>query len=256
MSKVVLSVDHNIATILLNYPEKNNVLCPETIALLSEAYSTALQDQTVRMILLKAEGKHFCAGADLSHMLAMANAPFIENVEDAKKLADLFYLIYTAEKPTLCYIHGAVRGGGIGLLAAHDIVIAEKNTTFAFTEVKLGLLPAVISPFVLQRIGYQAAKYKMLTADIFNTDEALRLQLIDKICAEAEIPSVINSFSQTLPEALTQTKRWLQYLQPITHMQLEEAAYRLAKARQTSEAKLMIENFLSRHTLIKHTGRE
>ena len=184
MTKVHLTVENNIATITLNFPEKHNILDHDMVLMLIQAYKSAIHQNEAHVIVVKANGKHFCAGADLSHMIAMGNASFEENLADAKKLAELFYVIYSCRKPTIAYVQGNIRGGGLGLCATHDIVIAEKNTTFSFTEVKLGLLPAVISPYILQRIPYQLAKNKMLTADVFGAEEAQKLLLIDHICTE------------------------------------------------------------------------
>lgn len=250
MTKVLFTIENNIATITLNFPEKHNVLNPETILLLSEAYHSALHQELVQVIILKANGKHFCAGADLSHMLAMSQAPFRENLDDAKKLADLFYLIYSSKKPTIACIQGNIRGGGLGLAAVNDIVVAEKNTTFAFTEVKLGLLPAVISPFILQRMNFHAAKYKMLTAETFDAIEGQRLQLIDHICDAQDALITTIDLAKKLCEhplsALEKTKQWLQHLHPITHIQLDEAAHMLAKARQSTITKNHLQDFLKK----------
>ncbi|MDP1574014.1 MAG: enoyl-CoA hydratase-related protein [Coxiellaceae bacterium] len=250
MTKVLLSIENAIATITLNFPEKHNILNPDAILMLSQAYKSALHQAEAHVIILKANGKHFCAGADLSHMLAMGNAAFEENLEDAKKLAELLYLIYASEKPTIAYVQGNVRGGGLGLFATHDIVIAEKNATFSFTEVKLGLLPAVISPFILKRMTLQSAKIKMLTTEVFTAEEALHLQLIDHICNDTEDFSHALTMAAQLAAyptaALQKTKQWLHTLKPITKTQIHEAAHQLAEARASASAKKIIAAFLKK----------
>ena len=248
MTKVLLSIENNIATITLNFPEKHNILNPDMILMLLQAYKSAIHQEEVHVILVKSNGKHFCAGADLSHMLAMGNASFEENLADAKKLAELLYFIYSCKKPTIAYVQGNIRGGGLGLFATHDIVIAEKNTTFSFTEAKLGLLPAVISPFILQRMTLQSAKIKMLTTEIFGAEEALHLQLIDHICSDTENFSYALKIATNLVThpftALQKTKQWLHTLKPITEAQINEAAHQLAEARASEVAKRMIARFL------------
>lgn len=242
---ILHQVNHHIATITLNHPEKHNILTPDTIALLSDAYQKAIADKDTKIIFLKANGKNFCAGADLAQMLKVANASFEENLADAQALADLLYLIYSCKKPTIAFVQGAVRGGGIGLCATQDIIIADEKAHFAFTEVKLGLLPAIISPFVLQKIPAQKAKYFMLTAETFSATEAMQMHLIDHIGSETKALEIADKLQQHPSTGLTQTKSWLQTLNPMTQKTLNEAAHQLATARMTDTAKEKIQRFLT-----------
>src|SRR3990167_10791733 len=185
MTVIIQTIQNHIGYITLNNPKKSNAITIELRDALIHAYGELQKNNDVKIIVLKANGKHFCSGADLNEMLTMGNASFEENAHDAKQLADLFYTIYHCTKPTVCIVQGKIMGGGLGLMAASDISVAEPNATFCFSEIKLGLIPAVISPFVVQRIGYQRAKYLIMTAEIIDAQQALTMQLIDRIDHDA-----------------------------------------------------------------------
>ena len=148
----------SVAYISLNRPEVHNAMNEEMIAELTSVFKSFEKTTNTRVIVLTGNGKSFCAGADLNYMKNIATLGFDENVKDGKKLADLFSSVYNCPIPTITNVHGAVFGGANGLIAACDIVIAEKSTTFAFSEVKLGIAPATIAPFVIKRIGEFGAK--------------------------------------------------------------------------------------------------
>lgn len=248
-SKIIFSCDNLIARITLNYPEKHNVLNSEIIDSLTQLYDDCEKNAAVKIIILTAHGKHFCAGADLQQMLDMGNAAYDINLTDAKKLAALFYRIYSCAKPTIACVFGKIRGGGIGLVAAQDCVIAARNTTFCFTEVTLGLAPAVISPFVLQRMSFQKTKYAMQTAEIFDAQKALELQLIDQISDENTLTEIAFSHAAALCKnnlpAMQQTKKMLQSYNPITQEKMNDCAALLATLRSAPETKKLIQQFLT-----------
>ena len=142
-----------VAWISLNRPEVHNAMNEEMIAELTDAFLSFNELKDIRAVVLTGNGKSFCAGADINYMKRIATLGTNENVEDAKKLALMFRSVYNCPIPTIALIFGSVFGGANGILSACDIVIAEENTTFAFTEVKLGIAPATIAPFVIKRIG-------------------------------------------------------------------------------------------------------
>src|SRR3990167_888316 len=228
-SKINFTIKNNIGSITLNNPEKSNALDVEMRDTLIKTYLDFDKDPTVKIIILNGNGKNFCAGADLNHMKKMSTVSYDENLQDAKKLAELFYTIYSCEKPTICFAHGKTIGGGLGLLAASDIAIAAPDAGFCFSEVKIGLIPAVISPFVTQRIGYQAAKYEMMTAELFDSQKALKIGLIDKVDQDAMgFAEIMLANSQ---HAMQEIKAWLNKLKPITQEQVNQAAELLASIR-------------------------
>lgn len=243
--KIISTIKNNIGFITLNNPSKSNALDIEMRAQLIRTYRDFEKNPDVRIIMLNGNGKHFCAGANLNHMKQMTIVSYAENLQDAKKFSELFYTVYACEKPTLCVAQGKIIGGGLGLLAASDIAIATHDATFCFSEVKLGLLPATISPIVMRRIGYQSSKYFMMTARLFDAPKALKIGLIDHIGDDAL--SIAESMLRNSQAAMQTTKKWLSELyHPVTKKQMEQAATWLATMRNNVDTKLAIQDFLSR----------
>lgn len=235
-----LSIQNEIAIITLNHVKKNNILSTSLRNELLAHYDQCENDHSIKIIILNANGKHFCAGADLNEMHAMANAPFNENLQDAKKLAYFFYRLYNCKKPTICCAHGKIMGGGLGLIAVNDITIATRTAEFCFPEVKLAMLPSTIAPFILHRIGFASAQSLMLTADFFNAERAYEIKLIDHLYDEDPIDLAFLLAEKMLKNNSTgmqTTKKWLRELYPITPKQLDRAAQLLAEIRNTAEAK-------------------
>lgn len=239
---ILTSTQNTLAIITLNHASKNNALTPEMIQQLKHSYLTFDKNPDIHFILLNANGNHFCAGADLNHMLKMGKAPYEENLEDAKKLVTLFHTIYSCKKITLCAVQGNTFGGGLGLIAASDIAIAAENSTFCFSEVKLGLVPATIAPFVVQRLGYQAAKYAMLTAELFDAKKALEIKLIDKVANDPL--EYVRMLEKNKCDALMETKKWLNQLKGISQENVDNAADVLARVRGSEAAVFSIGRFL------------
>ena len=247
---VLKTVKDNIGIITLNNPKKCNVINPDLIYLFQEHFHALSEDSNVDVIIINGNGKHFCAGADLNHMNKMASSSESENQRDALWLSQLFELIYSASKPTICCAHGHVFGGGLGIMAASDIVIADPNSSFCFPEVKIGLIPATIAIFILQRIGYQHAKRLMLTADIFDSKYAMHIGLADKISSEDEVLNAGLKIAAQLKnndkKAIMATKKLLNTLQPIDKDQLTQAADLLAQIRTTDTTRDKITAFLNK----------
>lgn len=200
-----------VASIWLNRPEKHNALNPQMMADIAAAFNQLQADASVRVIVLKGKGKSFCAGADLHYMKEIAGFGHAENMADAQKLASLFETIYRCHKPVLAVVHGAVYGGANGLTAACDIVLAETQTVFAFSEVKLGITPATISPYVIRRCGEAAARELMLTGRRFSANEAARFLLVNKVCQQAELAEqehfYVSQLLASAPNAVEQCKQ-------------------------------------------------
>lgn len=199
-----------VTTIWLNRPEVHNAMNDVMIAELTDAFLKVPEDAEVRVILLRGKGKSFCAGADLHYMKSIAGFGFDENVKDGKRLAMLFRTIYECPLPTLAVVHGAAFGGANGLLSACDIVVADENTKFAFSEVKLGIAPATISPFVIKRIGEFGAKELMMTGKRFQGKEAEKWKLINHAVEVNKLEETVNRLLKQLlssgPEAVKVTK--------------------------------------------------
>lgn len=235
-TSIISTESHNhIGFITLNNPEKHNTINPALINALLAAYHDFENNPSIKVIILHANGKHFCAGGDLQHMDSMKKATPEENLADAKRFAQFFYTIYACKKPTICCVHGKIMGGGIGLMAAHDIVIAEKNAEFCFTEVKIGLMPATITPLIARRIGMHHAKIHMMGAQLFSADTALTISLVDHLTENAPLDHA-NNIAKLLCDnnlnSMQKTKQWLQELYPITQTQLDQGAQYLADFRK------------------------
>ena len=210
---IKIQLGESIAWVNLDRPEVRNALNDTLISELTEAFDWLNSRDDIRVIVLKGNGKAFCAGADLAYMKEMANFSYNQNIADAQKLSKLFQIIYFCNKAVIVDVHGACIGGANGIIAAADIVIAEKETKFAFTEVRLGLTPATISPFVVAKIGNTAAKELMLTGRRFTADEAKFFGLVNAVVSEAEMIDTerqyIDHFMHASPDAIAECKNLL-----------------------------------------------
>lgn len=207
---IKIQLGESVAWVNFDRPEVRNALNPVMISELTEAIDWLGSRDDIRVIVLKGNGKAFCAGADLAYMKAMAGFSYEENVADAERLSKLFQTLWFCNKAVVSVVHGACIGGANGLVAASDVVIAERSTKFAFTEVRLGLTPATISPFVVTKTGLTAAKELMLTGRRFTAEEALSFRLVNVV---VDAPSLIDAerqyiehFMQAKPEAVAECK--------------------------------------------------
>ena len=210
---IKVQLGESMAWVNLDRPEVRNALNPELIRELTEAFEWLNSRDDIRVIILKGNGKCFCAGADLAYMKDMAGFGYNQNIADAQKLSKLFQTIYFCNKAVIVDVHGVCIGGANGIVAAADIVIAEKETRFAFTEVKLGLTPATISPFVVAKIGNTAAKELMLTGRLFTAAEAKDFRLVNAVVDKTEMIDAervyIEHFLHASPSAIAECKSLL-----------------------------------------------
>ena len=241
---IKIQLGESMAWVNLDRPEVRNALNPEMIRELTEAFGWLSSRDDIRVIVLKGNGKSFCAGADLAYMKAMAGYTHEQNVADAERLSKLFQTIYFCDKAVITVVHGACIGGANGIVAASDIVIAEAKTKFAFSEVRLGITPATISPFVVRRIGHTAAKELMLTGRLFYAEEAQRFQLVNAVVDESRLIDMerqyIEHFMHTSPDAVAECKQLLRLvdgsndtIDPLFHQtSMIIAQQRISKAGQ------------------------
>ena len=215
---IKVQLGESMAWVNLDRPEVRNALNAELIRELTEVFDWLNSRDDIRVIILKGNGKAFCAGADLAYMKDMAGFSYNQNIADAEKLSKLFQTIYFCDKAVIVDVHGACIGGANGIIAAADIVIAEKETKFAFSEVRLGITPATISPFVVSKIGNTAAKELMLTGRRFTADEAKAFGLVNAVVDEAEMVDTerryIDHFLHASPDAVAECKNLLRL---VTH---------------------------------------
>ncbi len=213
---IELHIQDFTAAISLNRPEKHNALNAEMIAELTEVFQQITSDENIRVVLLRGYGPSFCAGADLNYMKSIAGFGEEENKQDALRLAQLFETIFCCPKPVIAVLHGAVYGGANGLSAACDLVLADEKTIFAFSEVKLGISPATISPYVIRRCGEAAARDLMLSGRRFTAHEAERFHLVNKVIShknqEETLDKYIKEFRSAAPQALAECKQLIRIL--------------------------------------------
>lgn len=253
--KVILHVDKEIATLKINRPEVRNALDIDVIEKLIEHLQVLQKNDEVRIIVLRGEGEHFSAGADIEWMRKSIQYNRQQNLEDALKLANLLYLLSHIEKIIIGLVKGSVYGGALGLIACCDIVIAEPNAKFCFSEVKLGLIPAVVGPYVLRSLGEQVARFYMLTAEAFTAETALNLRLINEIAPlltiETKLEKTIEKLLQNGPEALVKTKCFINDLveEPRSGLTLVEyTAEIMADLRVSKEAQEGLSAFLEKRS--------
>lgn len=247
---IITSINNNVLSICLNRIEKHNAFNSALLSDLHEAILQGIGDADVKAIVLKANGRFFSAGADLAEMQAAANLPMPDNIAHAKQLSDTLATWHQSPKPTLCVVQGSAFGGALGFIAASDVAIAVPYATFCFSEAKLGLIPAVISPYILEVMGLKMTKRLFLSAEIFTADHALQYQLIDAIVSENELKAYTENCSHTwtqLPaETLSAIKSWLANIheQPITEALQLRTAEQLAKMRTHPIAQQKLQEFL------------
>jgi methylglutaconyl-CoA hydratase len=181
MSALIVSVQGHVARITLNRPDVRNAFNDEVIAELTQAFTQVGQDPQVRAVVLAADGPAFCAGADLNWMRRMADYTREENLADAGALAEMLRTIHNCLKPTIARVQGDVFAGGVGLVAACDMAVSVDTATYCLSEVKLGLIPATISPYVIRAMGARAAQRYFLTAERFSAAEAHRIGMVHEV---------------------------------------------------------------------------
>jgi methylglutaconyl-CoA hydratase len=200
-----------LTTVTLNRPDVRNAFNDDVIAELTEAFSRLGQQADVRCIVLAASGPAFCAGADLNWMRRMADYSHAENAADAAQLAEMLRVIHTCPKPTVARIQGDVYAGGMGLVAVCDVAVAVETAHFCLSEVKLGLIPATISPYVIRAMGERAAQRYFLTAERFDAPEALRIGFVHEVVAPEALDATVTRITSALlaasPHAVASCKR-------------------------------------------------
>lgn len=212
---IQLEIDERgVASLWLNRPEKNNAFNAQTIAELIQALDLVADDAKVRLLVLRGRGKHFCGGADLAWMQEAVNLDYQGNLADAQQLAELLNNLHLLKKPTLAVVQGAAFGGGVGLVACCDMALGSEQAQFCLSEVRIGLIPATIGPFVTKAIGQRAATRYALTAERFGGQRARELGLLDECYAADELDEKVEAWIANLlnnsPAALVACKALFQ----------------------------------------------
>lgn len=253
--------ERGVATITLNRPDRHNAfdqhLALETIAALKRADAR----EEVRVVVLAAAGNSFCAGGDIEWMRRMASADTQENERDALLLAELMRTLDRMSKPTLAVVHGAAYGGGVGLVCCCDIAIAAETATFCLSEVKLGITPSVVSPFVIRAIGPRQARRYFTSAEVIFAERAAEIGLVHEIAAPEELiplrDRIIDGLLLGAPGAQAEAKAlaFLCAQRPIDDALALETAQRIASRRASAEGREGLSAFLERRRPIWRAGR-
>jgi methylglutaconyl-CoA hydratase len=247
-----IRIDGAIATVTLARPEVRNAFNDELIAHLARAFTDLGAEANVRCIVLAANGPAFCAGADLNWMRRMADYTREENLADAGQLAAMLRAIFECPKPTIARIQGDVFAGGTGLVAACDIAVAVDSATFCLSEVKLGLIPATISPYVIRAMGARAAHRYFLTAERFGAAEAHRIGFVHEVVPAGQLQAKVDELAQALvnagPEAVKACKRLVIDVarEPISPELVARTVAGIADIRASREGREGVQSFLNK----------
>ncbi|MFP4314002.1 MAG: enoyl-CoA hydratase-related protein [Alphaproteobacteria bacterium] len=246
---ILLSFDNQIATLTLNRPEVHNAFNAQMIAALSDVFDDITKRNDIRAVILRGEGKSFSAGADLNWMKDSINFSKEENRKDAIALAEMLNKLNTLPQLTIACVNGAAMGGGFGLVSCCDFVIADPKAKFALSEVKLGLIPATIGPYVIQAIGQRQARRFFQTGERFSADKALEIGLAHEVGdIESILANLLDEIGKNGPTAMRAAKKLCFDLAGsyVSHAMMEDTAERIATIRTTEEAQERLKRFFDR----------
>lgn len=250
-------VDKNpqgVVTVTLNRAEKHNAFNDEMIAELTACFNQVEQDSEARVMVLAANGKSFCAGADLSWMRRMASYSYAQNKADADALATMFKTLYRLRLPTIARVQGAAFGGAVGLIACCDMAVANKLSKFCLSEAKIGLVPATISPYVIEALGPRVAKRYFTTAEVFSSRRARRLGLISETVSEDALDDTVAELVSHIlgngPRAVEQGKALVSKVayQPIDDELIDATSQLIANVRVSEEGQEGLGAFLEKRS--------
>ena len=244
--------DRGVAVITLNRPEKHNAFDDVVIAELRDVFDQLAQREDVRVVILASNGKNFSAGADLGWMKRMAEYDYAHNHKDAQLLAGMLKALHDLPQPTVARVQGAAFGGAVGLVSCCDMAVAAESASFCLSEVKIGLIPATISPYVIKAIGERAARRYFTTAERFRAAEGLRLGLVSEVIAENELDAAVEKLVSTLlqngPLAVRAAKKLVVDVagHDISPALIEDTCGRIAQMRISDEGQEGLGAFLNK----------
>lgn len=241
-SFLLSEIRSEVLYLTLNNPTSHNALNPVLIGEIEKAFLAAKKNKKIKLICLKASGKNFCAGADLKWMAAAAKLTETQNIRDMQRLAKMYKAILAFDRPLIIQVQGKALGGGVGLVATGDLVICENNSSFTMPETRIGLIPGIITPIVMRKIGLAAFTHYALTGESISADEALKLNLVTKLVKDSDLnqktQELIESVLKNSTEALIKTKELVNQLHPITEKTLNGFARESAKRRKSLKLKV------------------
>jgi methylglutaconyl-CoA hydratase len=255
MSALLIDIDQQVGIVTLNRPEKHNAFDDTLILELTQALRDLEANPDVRVVVLSGMGKSFSAGADLNWMKRISEYSQEQNVADALALAELMRTLHDLKKPTVARVHGAAFGGGVGLIACCDIAVASATASFSLSEVRIGLIPAVISPYVIAAMGERAARRYFLTGERFDAAEAYRIGLVhDHAVDDDSMDRMLNLIVEALLSAGPGSQREAKALidavvnRPLSPALIEDTAQRIARVRVSPEGQEGLGAFLAKRS--------
>ena len=255
MDLIKYETGNRTATITLNRPEKRNALSFELVSELKEAFQKAANEPKVKVIILKAEGKTFCAGADLAYLQQLQANTYEENLEDSLHLKELFEMIYTMPKVVIAQVQGHAIAGGCGLATVCDLVYAVPEAQFGYTEVKIGFIPAIVMVFLVRKLGDAKARELLLTGQLIAAQKAMELGMVTEVVAANQLEQKVMEVADRLitsnsEQSMGLTKQMMAEVQQMSIVDaLQYAAEQNAHARSTADCKKGIAAFLGKEEL-------
>jgi methylglutaconyl-CoA hydratase len=256
MSNLVLyEVKERVGYITLNRPDKRNALSYQLVSEIKLAFMNAENDNDCKVIVIKGSGEAFCAGADLAYLQQLQTNTFDDNLADSRHLMELFQFIYHSNKVVISEVNGPALAGGCGLASICDFSFATPNSTFGYTEVRIGFVPAIVMVFLVRKVGEKNAREMLLSGDVFKADQALKYGLINYVVKPEELADNVFNFAQKIcklasAQSLGLVKEMLANVQSMdVNKALEYAAQTNAKARTTDDCKRGIAAFLNKEKL-------
>jgi methylglutaconyl-CoA hydratase len=251
-STLLFEIKNNVATVWLNRPDIHNAFNEIMISELTDCFKKINRMDNIRVVILRGKGKSFCAGADLNWMKDVTKYTYNKNYNESYRLSQCFYSIYTCLKPTVTVVHGAAIGGANGLLAACDIVFCSHETTFSLSEVKIGVIPACISPYIIKRVGEFGARELMLTGRRIDGKEAESFRLVNKSLPTKDLETYLQSVTDLLitsgPKAISYCKNLIFKISNLLDLDqaLKETAKMIAEIRISEEGQEGMKAFLEK----------
>lgn len=251
LETLLYEVEKDVARVILNRPDVHNAFNEVMIRELTEVFADIEKRPEVRAVVLSGEGKSFCAGADLNWMRRVKDYSYDDNLCESLALSEMLYKIYASPKPTIARVNGAAIGGGTGLVAVCDIAVAAETAKFSFSEVKLGLIPACISPYVIKKCGEGRCREFFLTGERLTADKALSAGLVNAVVPPEELDAVVDHYlSQLLssgPEAITTCKELLRKVPQMSHDEVKKyTAEVIVRIRMSDEGQEGMTAFLEK----------
>ncbi len=249
---LLLAIENRVATVTLNRPDMRNAFNETTIAEITDVFRRLGEDPAVRAIVLAASGPAFCAGADLNWMKTMAGYTYDENHADAAQLAAMLRIIHACPKPVVAKVQGDCYAGGMGLVAACDIAVVAEGVNFCLSEVRLGLIPATISPYVIKAMGENAARRYFLTAERFSAREAQRIGFVHEVVSAEALDAccgeIVKALVNNSPNAVKEAKRLVHDVagRELSDALIADTARRIADIRSSEEGREGVQSFLEK----------